>query len=143
MGVVRARILSLSDGIVVVPMLVGVVRLNADRCLNTLPLSPCSWGWSVQLAADFARLRSPDEVEKGRAYMFDQVRLKGENFRQSDREVQNCILSDQFQTLILLTAFLSNLHGAYDRWRAGITFLGTLISSTSRPSFSDRFGGRR
>ena len=44
----------------------------------------------VQLAADFARLRSPDEVEKGKAYMFDQVRLKGENFRQSDREVQNC-----------------------------------------------------
>lgn len=53
------------------------------------------------------------------------------------------VLSDQFQSLILLTAFLSNLHGAYDRWMAGITFLGTLISSTSRPSFSDRFGGRR
>ena len=44
----------------------------------------------VQLAADFARMRSPDEVDKGRAYMFDQVRLKGENFRQSEREVQNC-----------------------------------------------------
>jgi hypothetical protein len=43
----------------------------------------------VQLAADFARIRSPHEVETGKAYMFDQVKLKGENFRESERQVQD------------------------------------------------------
>jgi hypothetical protein len=42
----------------------------------------------IQLAADFARLRSPTEEGPGRAYMFDQVKLKGENFRESERTVQ-------------------------------------------------------
>jgi hypothetical protein len=42
----------------------------------------------IQLAADFARNRSPGECESGIAFLFDQVKLKGENFRSQTREVQ-------------------------------------------------------
>ena len=42
----------------VVPMLVGVVRLDALFCQWTRQLSPCSWGWSARDTRSIAPFRS-------------------------------------------------------------------------------------
>jgi hypothetical protein len=42
----------------------------------------------VQLAADYARNHLPKKGAKGQVYLFDQVKLKGEDLRRSTRVIQ-------------------------------------------------------
>jgi hypothetical protein len=42
----------------------------------------------IQLAASYARKHLPERVKKGQVYLFDEVVLKGEDFRRATREIQ-------------------------------------------------------